>query len=73
MIPHQTLFQQQLGYVQHLTWKYSGVTDVPQGPAASPGKPNVKTGPLLTDILIFGILLLFSSFFALFGVFCFFS
>ena len=44
-----------------------------QGRAASPGRLNVKTGPLLSDILICSILLLFSSFFALFGVSCFFS
>jgi len=72
VIPPQTLFQQQLDYVQHITWKSSDVTDVGQGRAASPGKLNVKTGPLLADILIFSILLLFNSFFALFGVFCFF-
>ena len=56
VMPHQTLFQHQLGYVQHLTWKRSGVTDMGEGPAASPGKLNVKTGFLLADILIFSIL-----------------
>jgi len=43
-----------------------------QGRAASPGKLNVKTGPLLADISIFNILLLFSRlFFTPFGVLCF--
>jgi len=70
VIPHQTLFQPQLGYVQHLTWKSSGVTDVGQGRAATPGKLNVKTGPPLADILICSILSLFSIFLR-FSVFCF--
>ena len=51
VIPHHTLFQHQLGYLQHLTSKSSGVTDGGQRRAASPGHLNLKSGPLLADIL----------------------